>query len=219
MGLTTLKMLRWVRLDSERLIAELGHNGSDFLTAFTHQKATLFTKMSALNFKRLQTTLPPSQVLFSFFPTKVHLIFLNVLLVSQCFFIPAGVYYFFNPLLSRCSFVSSASLRPTACLYRCLRPPVVLYNLLCVFFSSMYIFGGFSGLLLNDVLAYTPPSCLAFSNPTSCAAAGPGLRCLWVQSRCIPWEPKPPEYTLPATFCPARPGKSSAQLILCRVCL
>lgn len=70
----------------------------------------------------------------------------------------------------------------------------------------MYIFGGFSGLLLNDVLTYTPPSCLAFSNPDLCAAAGPGIRCHWVKSRCVPWEPKPPEHTFPAPFCPARPG-------------
>lgn len=173
--------------------------------------------MSALSFKRLQTTLPPKfffssqEVDFYFF--KRFPWFLTISLSLPEFIISL------RPLLSRCSFVSSLSLRPTACLYWCLCPPVLLYNLLCVFFSSMYIFGGFSGLLMNDVLAYTPPSCLAFSNPTSCAAAGPGLRCLWVQSRCVPWEPKPPEYTLPATFCPARPGKSSAQLILCHVCL
>uniref|UniRef100_A0A673B1M1 Attractin like 1 n=1 Tax=Sphaeramia orbicularis TaxID=375764 RepID=A0A673B1M1_9TELE len=59
--------------------------------------------------------------------------------------------------------------------------------------SSMYIFGGFSGLLLNDVLAYTPPSCQAFSDPALCAAAGPGLRCHWVQSGCVPWEAGPPD--------------------------
>lgn len=70
----------------------------------------------------------------------------------------------------------------------------------------MYIFGGFSGLLLNDVLAYTPPSCLAFSNPTLCAAAGPGLRCHWVNSRCVLWEPKPLEHMFHAPFCHAQPG-------------
>uniref|UniRef100_A0A3B5BCR4 Attractin-like protein 1 n=1 Tax=Stegastes partitus TaxID=144197 RepID=A0A3B5BCR4_9TELE len=59
--------------------------------------------------------------------------------------------------------------------------------------GSMYIFGGFSGLLLNDVLAYTPPSCRAFSSPTLCAAAGPGLRCHWVRTGCVPWEPRAPD--------------------------
>lgn len=82
----------------------------------------------------------------------------------------------------------------------------ILHNPLCVSFSSMYIFGGFSGLLLNDVLSYTPPSCQAFLNSASCAAAGPGLRCHWVKTRCVPWEPKPPEHISPAPFCPARPG-------------
>ena len=84
----------------------------------------------------------------------------------------------------------------------------------------MYVFGGFSGLLLNDVLAYTPPSCPAFSNPALCAAAaGPGLRCHWVKSGCVPWEPKPPKHISLAPFCPTRPGTSlpSAKLILCYV--
>uniref|UniRef100_G3PBV2 Attractin like 1 n=1 Tax=Gasterosteus aculeatus aculeatus TaxID=481459 RepID=G3PBV2_GASAC len=71
--------------------------------------------------------------------------------------------------------------------------------------GSVFIFGGFSGLLLNDVLAYTPPSCRAFSNPASCGAAGPGLRCQWAESRCVPWEPKAAEHSVPAPFCPPRP--------------
>ncbi|KAM7385225.1 hypothetical protein PAMP_001319 [Pampus punctatissimus] len=73
--------------------------------------------------------------------------------------------------------------------------------------GSMYIFGGFSGLLLNDVLAYTPPSCKAFSDPDLCAASGPGLRCHWVKSGCVPWKPKPPDQTFPAPFCPPWPGQ------------
>uniref|UniRef100_A0A3Q4H2V4 Attractin-like 1a n=1 Tax=Neolamprologus brichardi TaxID=32507 RepID=A0A3Q4H2V4_NEOBR len=76
--------------------------------------------------------------------------------------------------------------------------------------GSMYIFGGFSGMLLNDVLAYTPPSCQAFSSPGLCAAAEPGVRCHWVKSRCVPWKPKPLDHIFPAPFCPARPG------MLCR---
>uniref|UniRef100_A0AAQ5XJI3 Attractin-like 1a n=1 Tax=Amphiprion ocellaris TaxID=80972 RepID=A0AAQ5XJI3_AMPOC len=77
--------------------------------------------------------------------------------------------------------------------------------------GSMYIFGGFSGLLLNDVLSYTPPSCPAFSSPALCAAAGPGLRCHWVKSSCVPWEPKPLDHTFPAPFCPAQPGIDSSR--------
>lgn len=70
-----------------------------------------------------------------------------------------------------------------------------------IFCSSMYIYGGFSGPLLNDVLVYTPPSCLAFPDPAACAAAGPGVRCHWVSSGCRSWEPEPPEQTVPAVFC------------------
>ncbi|XP_026212377.1 attractin-like protein 1 isoform X1 [Anabas testudineus] len=77
--------------------------------------------------------------------------------------------------------------------------------------GSMYIFGGFSGLLLNDVLAYTPPSCQAFSNPARCAAAGPGVRCHWVKSRCVPWELKSPEHSLPPPFCPAQHDSTDEQ--------
>ncbi|XP_056290986.1 attractin-like protein 1 isoform X2 [Pseudoliparis swirei] len=74
--------------------------------------------------------------------------------------------------------------------------------------GSMFIFGGFSGLLLNDVLTYTPPSCRAFSNPALCAAAGPGLRCRWVKSGCVPWETKAPDVGVPAAFCPGRPDST-----------
>ncbi|CAB1432940.1 unnamed protein product [Pleuronectes platessa] len=77
--------------------------------------------------------------------------------------------------------------------------------------GSMLIFGGFSGVLLNDVLTYTPPSCRAFSNPALCAAAGPGLRCHWVKTRCSPWEPKPPDQILPAVICPSRPDSTDEQ--------
>uniref|UniRef100_A0AAQ5YU46 Attractin-like 1a n=1 Tax=Amphiprion ocellaris TaxID=80972 RepID=A0AAQ5YU46_AMPOC len=75
--------------------------------------------------------------------------------------------------------------------------------------GSMYIFGGFSGLLLNDVLSYTPPSCPAFSSPALCAAAGPGLRCHWVKSSCVPWEPKPLDHTFPKSSIVSPPSPDS----------
>uniref|UniRef100_A0A665W1W8 Attractin-like 1b n=1 Tax=Echeneis naucrates TaxID=173247 RepID=A0A665W1W8_ECHNA len=56
--------------------------------------------------------------------------------------------------------------------------------------GSMYVFGGFSGVLLNDVLVYRPPSCQAFLAEEVCMKAGPGVRCVWSRGRCVPWEPR-----------------------------
>ncbi|KAK0140413.1 Attractin-like protein 1 [Merluccius polli] len=77
--------------------------------------------------------------------------------------------------------------------------------------GSMYVFGGFSGLLLNDVLAYTPPSCLAFADPDACADAGPGVRCHWVRGHCVPWEPRLAADVVPSPFCPIRPESTDEQ--------
>ncbi|KAJ7984644.1 hypothetical protein DPEC_G00356900 [Dallia pectoralis] len=55
--------------------------------------------------------------------------------------------------------------------------------------GSMYVFGGFSGVLLNDVLVYRPPSCQAFLREAGCLSAGPGVRCVWVSGHCQPWVP------------------------------
>ncbi|XP_057681701.1 attractin-like protein 1 [Corythoichthys intestinalis] len=71
--------------------------------------------------------------------------------------------------------------------------------------GSMVVFGGFSGVLLHDVLAYRPPSCRAFATEESCAGAGPGVRCIWSRGRCIPWEAGVNAGTLtPARFCPPK---------------
>ncbi|XP_055502890.1 attractin-like protein 1 isoform X1 [Leucoraja erinacea] len=53
--------------------------------------------------------------------------------------------------------------------------------------GSMYVFGGFSSMLLNDVLVYKPPNCEAFSEDL-CINTGPGIRCLWQKHHCAPWE-------------------------------
>ncbi|XP_030195783.1 attractin-like protein 1 isoform X2 [Gadus morhua] len=71
--------------------------------------------------------------------------------------------------------------------------------------GSMYVFGGFSGVLRNDLLVYRPPSCQAFQTPDTCQGAGPGLRCIWGQGRCDPWEPRMAPGSLSrAAFCPAK---------------
>uniref|UniRef100_A0A3B5L4M9 Attractin n=1 Tax=Xiphophorus couchianus TaxID=32473 RepID=A0A3B5L4M9_9TELE len=56
--------------------------------------------------------------------------------------------------------------------------------------SIMYVFGGFNSLLLSDILTYTSPSCSAFTSPSSCSQAWPGIHCVWNGSlgACLPWE-------------------------------
>ncbi|XP_039403593.1 attractin-like protein 1 isoform X2 [Mauremys reevesii] len=54
--------------------------------------------------------------------------------------------------------------------------------------GSMYIFGGFSSVLLNDILVYKPPDCEAFRQEELCKNAGPGIRCLWKKNHCESWE-------------------------------
>lgn len=52
----------------------------------------------------------------------------------------------------------------------------------------MYIFGGFSSVLLNDILVYKPPNCKAFRNEELCKNAGPGIKCIWNKNYCESWE-------------------------------
>ncbi|XP_041829617.1 attractin-like protein 1 [Melanotaenia boesemani] len=71
--------------------------------------------------------------------------------------------------------------------------------------GSMYVFGGFSSVLLNDVLVYRPPSCQAFLLEQLCVKAGPGVRCIWNRGRCLPWEPSWTNGSLThAPFCPPK---------------
>ncbi|XP_043998689.1 attractin isoform X2 [Gambusia affinis] len=72
--------------------------------------------------------------------------------------------------------------------------------------SVMYVFGGFNSLLLSDILTYTSPSCSAFSSPSSCSQAWPGIHCVWNGSlrACLPWEgnsssAEPQQQQLPAS--------------------
>uniref|UniRef100_A0A671KDT4 Attractin-like protein 1 n=1 Tax=Sinocyclocheilus anshuiensis TaxID=1608454 RepID=A0A671KDT4_9TELE len=73
--------------------------------------------------------------------------------------------------------------------------------------GSMYVFGGFSSVLLNDVLIYRPPSCEAFLGQERCEAAGPGVRCIWKGGFCMSWEPSFTNSATPAPFCPAKAGR------------
>lgn len=70
----------------------------------------------------------------------------------------------------------------------------------------MYIFGGFSSVLLNDILVYKPPNCKAFRSEELCKNAGPGIKCIWNKSYCESWESGNTNNILRAK-CPPKTGK------------
>uniref|UniRef100_A0AAY4BHW9 Attractin n=1 Tax=Denticeps clupeoides TaxID=299321 RepID=A0AAY4BHW9_9TELE len=74
--------------------------------------------------------------------------------------------------------------------------------------GSMYLFGGFSSMILHDVLVYKPPSCEAYRAKAPCLNAGPDIRCVWKADRCWPWKAIHANGSVPASFCPARPDAS-----------
>uniref|UniRef100_A0A8C1S8Q1 Attractin-like 1a n=1 Tax=Cyprinus carpio TaxID=7962 RepID=A0A8C1S8Q1_CYPCA len=47
--------------------------------------------------------------------------------------------------------------------------------------SSIYIFGGFSGVILNNMLVYKPATCEAFLEVDLCQSSGPGVCCVWIE--------------------------------------
>ncbi|XP_039958409.1 attractin-like protein 1 [Bactrocera tryoni] len=57
-----------------------------------------------------------------------------------------------------------------------------------VFEDSLYIYGGFNGQLLNDMLRFTPGYCSFYTKQEKCTNGRPGVKCIWdVQKmRCIP---------------------------------
>ncbi|XP_054290142.1 attractin-like protein 1 [Macrosteles quadrilineatus] len=63
-----------------------------------------------------------------------------------------------------------------------------------VFENSLYIYGGFDGQMLNDMLRYTPGVCSALTNPAQCVKATVGVKCVWHKehSRCVPLSSVPP---------------------------
>ena len=70
----------------------------------------------------------------------------------------------------------------------------------------MYIFGGFSSVLLNDILVYKPPNCKAFRDEELCKNAGPGIKCIWNKNHCESWESGNTNNILRAK-CPLKTGK------------
>ncbi|XP_046382799.1 attractin-like protein 1 isoform X2 [Ischnura elegans] len=49
-----------------------------------------------------------------------------------------------------------------------------------VFKGSAYVYGGFDGQMLSDLLSYTPGNCSHFKDAESCLKASPGVKCIWV---------------------------------------
>ncbi|XP_055371628.1 attractin-like protein 1 [Condylostylus longicornis] len=57
-----------------------------------------------------------------------------------------------------------------------------------IFENSLYIYGGFDGQLLSDMLKYTPGNCSYFEKEERCLNGRPGVKCVWdsVRNSCIP---------------------------------
>ncbi|KAK3590248.1 hypothetical protein CHS0354_041323 [Potamilus streckersoni] len=51
--------------------------------------------------------------------------------------------------------------------------------------TRMYVFGGFNGIMLNDILEYSPGECSYYNNKSVCDAAFPGTVCKWTSDKCI----------------------------------
>ncbi|OUC50000.1 plexin repeat-containing domain protein [Trichinella nativa] len=51
--------------------------------------------------------------------------------------------------------------------------------------ESMYLFGGFTGTLMTDVLQFTPGSCSYNRAKDECLNSQQGVKCFWYKSRCM----------------------------------
>lgn len=56
-----------------------------------------------------------------------------------------------------------------------------------MFEKSLYIYGGFDGQMLSDIIKYTPGSCTVLIKAETCLNTRPGLKCVWdiSHSRCV----------------------------------
>ncbi|KAJ4432158.1 hypothetical protein ANN_20774 [Periplaneta americana] len=57
-----------------------------------------------------------------------------------------------------------------------------------IFENSLYIYGGFDGQMLSDMLRFSPGNCSALSDRTSCLETYPGVKCVWnnQEDKCLP---------------------------------
>lgn len=56
-----------------------------------------------------------------------------------------------------------------------------------MFEKSLYIYGGFDGQMISDMLKYTPGNCHVLSKQETCLNTRPGLKCVWdiQKSKCV----------------------------------
>ncbi|KAL1514087.1 hypothetical protein ABEB36_003406 [Hypothenemus hampei] len=56
------------------------------------------------------------------------------------------------------------------------------------FERSLYVYGGFNGQMLNDMLKFTPGNCHYYNSSNSCLTSRPGVKCVWdiKNIRCLP---------------------------------
>ncbi|XP_014675369.1 PREDICTED: attractin-like protein 1 [Priapulus caudatus] len=50
--------------------------------------------------------------------------------------------------------------------------------------GSVYIFGGFNSVMMNDMLVYSPGDCSLNEDEESCRTARVGVKCVWVGGKC-----------------------------------
>ncbi|XP_060527876.1 attractin-like protein 1 isoform X2 [Cylas formicarius] len=88
-----------------------------------------------------------------------------------------------------------------------------------VFEGSFYIYGGFDGQMLSDMLKYTPGNCQSFNTSSSCLTTRPGVKCVWdiKNLRCWAVMSFPKEVLKedsPLTRCPEKNRSSIQQAIV-----
>lgn len=56
-----------------------------------------------------------------------------------------------------------------------------------VFEGSLYLYGGFDGQMLNDMIRFTPGNCHYLTTQLECLNSRPGIKCVWDvnKNRCI----------------------------------
>lgn len=67
-----------------------------------------------------------------------------------------------------------------------------------VFEGSLYLYGGFDGQMLSDILKYTPGTCSYLTTPNSCLSTRSGVKCVWDHrnNKCVAIQDVPKKLSL-----------------------